>query len=128
MKRTTIYKQEIFQGETARFQNRVTTTDGVPLTDASVLTWNVRVYNNGSLVKKLVDNSTNTLNVFFATLQTGNGWDIDGTGYNFEYVMAGDAFKAEGGKTYRIEFDASTSTEKVKWVWNLSVLPWMGST
>jgi hypothetical protein len=128
MRRAFLYSQEVFQGETVRFQNRITDTAGVALTADAVTNWSMRAYENGALVKKIVDNSTDSTTAFFNTLQTGNGWDIDATGYNFEYVMQGDAFKMEGGKSYRIEFDARTETEKVKWVWTLRVLPWMGTT
>lgn len=128
MKRGLISEVEAFQGSDARLQNRLVTTDQSLLTTAEITSWSAKVYDasRGALVKKLVDQSTTTTGYFYDTLQTGNGWSRDSTGYNFEYVLDGDAFKMEGGKNYRIEFEAVTADEKVKWVWLLKVAPWMG--
>ena len=127
MRRGPIYRSSGMQGESIRLQNRLVLSTGEALTAADVTSWSARVYCDGALVKKLVDASATTTDYFFDTLQTGNGWDKDATGYNFEYVIAGDAFKSQGGKTYRIEFEAVTADEKVRWVWMVTLKPWMGA-
>lgn len=127
MRRGPIYRSSGMQGESIRLQNRLVLSTGEALTAADVASWSARVYCDGALVKKLVDASSDTSGYFYNTLQTGNGWDKDATGYNFEYVIAGDAFKSQGGKTYRIEFEAVTADEKVRWVWMVTLKPWMGA-
>lgn len=128
--RTMLPVAEVFQGADARLQNRLVTTDQAVLVPTDITSWSARVYDmsKGTLLKKLVDGSQDVSTNFFATLQTGNGWSRDSTGYNFEYVVDGDAFKMEGGKQYRIEFNAATVDENVKWAWILKVHPWMGPT
>lgn len=127
MRRGPTYRTSVLQGDAVRIQNRIVLSSGALLTTGDILTWSSRVYCDGSLVKKLVDASATTDGYFYDTLQTGNGWDKDATGYNFEYVIAGDAFKSQGGKTYRIEFEAVTADEKVRWVWMVTLKPWMGA-
>lgn len=130
MSRAMIPSVEVFQGSDARLQNRLVTTAQAVLDRDDITSWSARVYDmsRGTLIKKLVDGSQDVSSNFFATLQTGNGWSRDSTGYNFEYVVDGDAFKTEGGKQYRIEFNAVTADENVKWAWVLKVQPWMGPT
>lgn len=127
MRRGPIYRSSGVQGESIRLQNRIVLSTGEALTATNVVSWSARVYCDGSLVKKLVDASSSVGENFYDALQTGNGWDKDATGYNFEYVVAGDAFKSQGGKTYRIEFEAVTADEKVRWVWMITLKPWMGA-
>lgn len=120
---------DIFQGAAARLQDRIVLSDQSVVTQADVNNWSVKVYDqsSGKLIKTLVSGETDTTENFFDTLQTGNGWSRDATGYNFEYVIAGDDFKQEGGKQYRVEFDAATASESLRWVWIIRAQPWMGA-
>lgn len=121
---------DVVQGASVRLQNRLVFTDQSLLTQADVNNWTVKVFDasTGRIVKILEDQETDATDNFYDTLQTGSGWSRDATGFNFQYVLAGDEFKAEGGKQYRIEFDARTDDESLKWVWVLRVQPWMGRT
>jgi len=117
---------EEYQGASVRLQNRLVLTDQSYLVPDDVEAWTVKAFEGSRLIKTLVDAEIDATENFFAELQTSNGWSRDAIGYNFEYVLAGDAFKTEGGHTYRIEFDARTADETVKWVWMYKVLPWHG--
>ena len=123
------YEGYPFQGASIRLQNRVVFNSQALITQADVASWSVKVFDPSTrkMLKVLVDASSDATANFFDTLQTGNGWDRDGLGYNFEYVLKTSDFKCEGGKKYRIEFDVRTSNETIKWVWSISVAPWMGA-
>ena len=129
MNRARIDKFSAIEGTAVRLQNRVAFNDGSLVTQADVVTWSVRVFTTptGKLVKVLVDESADATVNFFDTLQTDNGWSRDATGYNFEYVIDGNAFKIEGGRSYRFEFYVTTADEKIKWIWDGYYEPWMGA-
>lgn len=112
-----------FQGAPARLQNRIVTTDQSLLVPSDVTELTAQVFFGGRLVKTLTIDADDVL---FSTLQVANGWSRDAIGYNFEYVVAGDAFKHEGGRQYTLEFKAVTLAEPVKWSWILHYQPWNG--
>ena len=128
MKRGRIFYATNTQGSTLRLQNRLTTSDDALLTQAAVNSWTLRVFKDGTLVKKLVDASTDATDNFYDTLQTGSGWSEDSRGFNFQYVLDPADIRLEGGNIYRFEFSAVTDDETVKWVWQVRVDPWVGAT
>ena len=115
---------ELFQGADARLQARLVKSDQSVVTVAEVDSFTVKIYEGRQFRKNLSDVDVD--DHFFDTLQVGNGWSRDATGYNFEYVVAGDDFVNEGGVTYRVEVDVLTDTEKVRAAWYLKYLPWAG--
>jgi len=119
---------ELVEGSTGRLQNLVVDSTQTPLIPTDVDTLSARVYDtsSGKFVKLLLDNVIDASPYIFATLRTTNGWTRNTTGYNFEYVVAKDAFRNLGGRSYRIEFEANTSTERVRWAWNVVYTPWFG--
>lgn len=133
MKRSLVSDAETFQNAPVRLQNRLVKSNQSLLVPADITTWTLKVI-SGTTVHTVV-NAQPAAGYFFATLQTGNGWSRDSTGYNFEYVFTptgvisgASAEQYEGGKTYRLEFiavDAGGAT-LAKWVWNVKVMPWAG--
>lgn len=131
MKRSLISDAEVFQGAPVRLQNRLVRSDQTPLVQADFTSWTLKVI-SGTTVHVVVNASTTKVGTFFDTLQTGNGWSRDNTGYNFQYILTPGGYivgasgeQYEGGKTYRLEF-STAGTEVVKWVWNVKVLTWAG--
>jgi hypothetical protein len=131
MKRSLVSDAEVFQGAPVRLQNRLVISTQVPLVQSDFTSWTLKVI-SGATVHTVVNASTMKVGTFFDTLQTGNGWSRDSTGYNFEYVFTPSGFinlvsgeQYEGGKTYRLEF-STAGTNVVKWVWNVKVLTWAG--
>lgn len=47
-------------------------------------------------------------------------WELDG-GYNFQYLLASDAFYRVGGRIYRVEFKFETDTGNYYWRRDLDV-------
>ena len=90
-------------------QERFVDRFGAVVYQAAVATWDVMVFDTA--LEETVDVYSVTGNLPTATngtvytvLQTGNGWDTDATGYNFDYTLPSDAFERHGGHTYIVEF------------------------
>jgi len=123
---TSIPALRLYPGTDARLQRRIVTSDQAIIATADITSWKAKVYDGKKLLKTLIDTSTTT-GYFYDTLQTGNGWSRDALGYNFEYVVNGDAFAHEGGRQYRVEFDVTTADDKIRFAWVLHYQPWMGT-
>lgn len=88
----------------AQFMRRVTGNAGTNITQTTLSTLTVKVYDLGDPDATFVYSATLTIaSVIFDTLQTDSRWTEDATGYNFLADLPGTAFPT-GGTTYQVEF------------------------
>ena len=79
------------------------TNDEIVQADVSTITYTVSdATNNNAAVSGHSAASLTVSSVVFDTLQTGNGWSEDGTGYNFRHVVGPTALPT-GGNQYIYE-------------------------
>ncbi len=123
-----IGKVEILEGESVPLLSRVRAYDGGYLIQADVSSI---AYQVDDLDDPTATGSTGSLlasNVIFDTLQTGNLWTEDSTGYNFAWTPAASLFVgatiAGGTKVYRVEvkITPAASSNKIMLVWLVEVL------
>jgi len=133
MKRGLISDAEVFQNAPIRLQNRLVKSSQQLLLRGDITTYSLKVI-SGNTAHVVFAADPPLLN-FYDTLQVGNGWSRDASGWNFEYVFTPNGYingasgeQYEGGKTYRLEFTAVDvgGATLAKWVWNVKVLPWAG--
>jgi len=123
-----IGKVEILEGASVPLLSRVRAYDGGFLVQADVSSI---AYQVDDLDYPTVTGATGALlasNVVFDTLQTGDLWTEDSTGYNFAWTppasLLPGAPSAGGRKFYQVEvaITPATSSNKIMLVWIISVL------
>lgn len=103
------------------------TTSGVALNVSNVTLGNAYLYDLGSSTPAVAVYESGNLesdSFMFDTRQV-DGYATylgDGGGYNFLYTLASDEYHMQGGKTYRLEFLATTASHgPVAMVWNITI-------
>lgn len=107
---------EVWEGQVIATRARIRGVDGVALSQATVTGVELRVYDLSSTSPHTAiysESLADTACFPSATeqLYVDASWDIDSTGYNFAHSLAGDdsLFVAQGGHTYRIEYEVATT-------------------
>lgn len=96
----------IFQGDPVSVRARWTKEDGVTYVaaDISTITQNVYDLNSATPHATIDSRSLTPVSSFITdTLVITSDWIADGTGYNFDTVVAGSLF-TDGGGHYKVEF------------------------
>lgn len=123
-----IGKVEILEGESVPLLSRVRAYDGGYLIQADVSSIAYQVDDLDDPTATGDTGSLTTSDVIFDTLQTGNLWTEDDTGYNFAWTPAASLFVgatiAGGTKVYRVEvkITPTSSSNKIMLVWLVEVL------
>jgi hypothetical protein len=111
----------IDEGTSPFLMTRCLTNKKVPLVKANIntLTYTVFDISNGSTpVIKQAETSLVLADVWFDTMQTGDEWTIDDTGYNFGAEIPGTCFTSDEvkGKTFRVEIRGTKQSGNPFWV------------
>ena len=111
MSQLEVVRDEVWEDSGPTFMARVKGNDGAYITQASLtaITW--KVYDSDSATPNTaIANGTCTVaSSVFDTLQTGDPWSKDSTGYNFKYTMAATSVPT-GGHNYVVEFSFDPKT------------------
>ncbi len=93
------------EGAPVSVRARWTKEDGVTYVQADITSITQNTYSINSATPYTVTNTTalTVATVITDTLVTTADWKKDGTGYNFDVVVA-DSILADGGGHYRVEF------------------------
>lgn len=94
----------VWEGATAVFLARVQAADGALITQSSVSSIAVRVFNKTPSSSKTptLNTTANVATTIFNTLQLDSRWTADSLGFNFEFKTPPSAFPI-GGRIYMIE-------------------------
>lgn len=123
MSLTNVTVDRIFEGSRATFLSRIVAPDGSYLTQADIDAITYYVYDSDDLTNHLYTGPIDKTTAVFDTLQTGNLWTIDDTGYNFIYT-AQETENLEARHRYTIQFIFTLSTaETFPVVFGLTIRP-----
>lgn len=114
----------VFTGNTPLMMARITGRDGsfdsaaVTQSDVSSITYTVVDANNDHT--QTVGGSLTVADVFYDTLQTGDIWTTDSTGFNFAHMLSSAAIDKENHQ-YIVEYTV-TLTDGTVFSWQYSLL------
>ena len=94
---------------------RVAGADGANITQASISTITVTIFNRITKVEIIAQASLTVADVIFDTLQKDARWTLDSTGYNFRHVVAA-ASLAEPSIIHAVEYKFTPTSGQVFWV------------
>ncbi|MDO4557475.1 MAG: hypothetical protein Q4C47_00720 [Planctomycetia bacterium] len=109
----------VFRGETATFLARVTNESGVPLTQSDIRSIRYTVYSideqrpgHEVVVSGHMDITVPIITSISDTLQTGEIWTVDNTGYNFRHTPSDSESEIfpVSNHTYLVEYQIVPTT------------------
>jgi hypothetical protein len=112
----------VFKNGSATLLARVVGADGSAIQQADIASAKYSVYllddddpDAATAVTGHEGVSIEVASLIFDTLQTGGGWEVDETGYNFKHVLdvsANQAFSV-AGRSYRIVFELTPAAGQI---------------
>jgi hypothetical protein len=118
MSAANIIRAKVWEDGGATIQARITKA-GSNIAQATLSTITYGVWDvtdpDSPTVTVAAGQSVTIASTVFDTLQTGSGWDRDGTGFNFQHTLPATSFPT-GGKTYRVEYKFTPASGQVWWV------------
>ena len=114
------------EGKNIWTKARVVGEDNVALVQADVTGYSLSVFDLTSDTSETAIYSfsdTSATSVVFNTLQTDSSWRKDSVGYNFKAMVAYTAWTQQGGHTYQLEWNLSTSDGPVPIIHRVKILP-----
>jgi hypothetical protein len=106
----------IFEDSSASFLARIRKANGGLIQQSDINSILVKVFNtHASSVTPVYSDTLVISSVIFNTLQTGEQWGLDATGYNFIHTVPATAF-ATPSKNHRVEYKISLTDGGIIWL------------
>ena len=115
MATTGTIKASVWEDGGATCMARVAGADGANITQASLSTITVTIFNRRTKAEIVSVASLTVANVVFDTLQTDARWSLDSSGYNFRHTVAASSL-ATPGIVHAVEYKFTPATGQVFWV------------
>ena len=123
MSLTNVTVDRIFEGSRATFISRIVAPDGSYLIQSDIDGITYYVYDSDDLTNHLYTGQIDKTTTVFNTLQTGDIWTVDDTGYNFLYTME-ETEDLPARHRYTIQFIFTLSTaETFPVIFGLTIRP-----